>query len=45
MIEFLISHGANINETNNNGETLLDCAISINNAELIEFLHLHNSKS
>ena len=41
MAQLLISHGININEKDNNGETALHYAAENNNKEIAEFLISH----
>ena len=44
MVEFLISHGVNINGKDEYGEFALRTAISNNNKEMTEFLISHGAK-
>ena len=44
MTEFLISHGANINEKNKNGKTALDLAAAWNYKETANVLISHGAK-
>ena len=41
--ELLISHGANINEKDNNGETALHIAVYFNRKEIAELLISHGA--
>ncbi|EAY04056.1 ankyrin repeat protein, putative [Trichomonas vaginalis G3] len=43
-VEVLISHGANINEKNDDGKTALRCAMYYNKKETAEVLILHGAK-
>ncbi|EAX92680.1 ankyrin repeat protein, putative [Trichomonas vaginalis G3] len=43
MAEYLLSHGANVNEKNKYGETVLHKAIKNNNKEMAEFLLSHGA--
>ncbi|EAX94899.1 hypothetical protein TVAG_382840 [Trichomonas vaginalis G3] len=43
MTEYLISHGANINQKTNDGETALYFSTVKNNKEITEYLILHGT--
>ncbi|EAY20959.1 hypothetical protein TVAG_172160 [Trichomonas vaginalis G3] len=43
VADFLISHGALINETENHGKTALNLALEYKREEIVELLRSHNS--